>query len=454
MQIPDASTAPAPAPAPQKGGRTRTFFIGCGVTAALLVLGFIGIAVLGSMAAQRAAALLTTAREQQAAGDYDTALTTLDSVFTDYGTYDAADEARGLYPQLQLESAAALREDGQFEPSLERYDEVLSAAYAERFDAGSEEYADAVEQAAALTDDATTGKLETRLAWGESLTSEGDFAAAQEQIEQVINEAAAGSDIDERARAALPAVYIGRAEEAMTAGDAATAFERLDFVLTNYQSGPGREAALASFATMAEPFYGQAQQHITAGEFATAEDLLVGVINYAPDAPIVSQIRSELPTLYLNWGAAAAAAGNYEEAIGVYEFLIAEFPESELVPQAQTALVDARVAAVAASGTAGELPPPQASGSTGGETSTYDVTNDTVCPILVLLSGPQSQAVEVPSQQNTQFEVQPGIYNLVVQIDEEQTTAPNCMDIIPFTNQSTFDPGFIYTSSFFISIEP
>ncbi|NJL33105.1 MAG: hypothetical protein HC893_03690, partial [Chloroflexaceae bacterium] len=89
-------------------------------------------------------------------------------------------------------------------------------------------------------------------------TSEGDFAAAQEQIEQVINEAAAGSDIDERARAALPAVYIGRAEEAMTAGDAATAFERLDFVLTNYQSGPGREAALASFATMAEPFYGQA----------------------------------------------------------------------------------------------------------------------------------------------------------------------------------------------------
>lgn len=374
--------------------------------------------------------LLASARANREAGNYAAAVQELQTLQSDYGSFDAADEARDMLPQVRLEWAEALRDEGAYAEALLRYDEVASLALA-----------DAIAQ----------GKQQTRLEWGQALLQEEEFAQAQEQFDLVLAEAQEGSPIYNEARAALPDVYVGLAEAALAEGDVTRAFANLSTVFRDYQSGEGREKALASFRAMVEPLYAVAQQQRSSSNYAQAEPMLVAIANHAPDNPLAAQVQSELPAFYFEWGNALFAAEQFEAAVDVYKHLLDTYPESEFAAQANTGLIDAQVAAISQSGAAGALPAPQASGGSGdASTVTYEVENDTECPIVVLMSGPQSQALRLAASSTNEVELEAGLYNLVVQTDEEAGLSEHCQDIIPFTGESTFESGTIYRSSFYI----
>jgi tetratricopeptide (TPR) repeat protein len=422
----DYTTSTDSAPQRRKRNPLPYIALGCVGMCAILVLPIAGWFFFDMWQANQ---LMAEAREQRAAGDYGAAVTTLERVINEYESFTEADEAAATLPQVRFEWAEALREAGEYEEALERYAEVDDPALAEQADAAI---------------------LETRLEWGDALVESEAFGAALEQYEAVLAITTPEAPQAEQARAALPMVYVPLAREALQNGDVELAFERIAFVLDNYQTGPGREAASALVAENAEPLYAYAQQQRRADSYGEAERVLVALINHAEGTPQAEQARTDLPPLYMDWGAALTAAGEHAEAVGVYKFFIENFPESELVPQAETALIDAQVAAVAASGEAGTLPPPQAAAESGGEQAAYDVANDTVCPIVVLLSGPQSQQLALAANGNTQVDVEAGTYQLLVQVDEEQPISAACEDIIPFTGEYTFESGIIYSSSFYI----
>ncbi len=425
MEVPP----PVAQSAGQKGSGWKKIALGCGGLVALVVLAVAAWFIYDMM---QSASLLAAAKEKQAQGDYEGAVSDLQTLMTEYSSFNEADEAAVLLPQVRFEWADALREQGEFEEALQRFDQVGDPARAEEI---------------------AEGKLQTRLEWGEALVEEQQFAEAQQQFDQVMTEAQTGPLYDQ-ARAALPDVYIGLSEESFEQGDVATAFAHLSNVFENYQSGEGRQQAIESFQQLVEPLYTTAQQQRGVGEFAQAESAMVAIINYAPEHSLTAQIQSELPALYFEWGQALAAAERYEEASGVYQHLLDTYPESEFTPQATTALIDARVAAIGQSGQAGQLPPPQAAAASGDSSVTYEVANDTVCTIEVLMSGPTSQALTLQAQTSNQVQLEAGTYNLVVQIDETASTGSDCQDVIPFTGESVFESGTVYQSSFYIETTP
>lgn len=426
MELPTTPPGMTENPKQGKGRVVKTIAISCGGMLLLIILSCVG---LGAYVQFQQRSLLTSAQENHAANNYAAAVEDLETLIENHGESDQAAEAEELLPEVRLDWGAALREEQNFTESLARFDEVTDPAFAER---------------------AAEGQFETRLAWGAALLAESDFAAAQEQFEQVLNAAGEGSTFYDQARAALPDVYVGLAEEAFASGDAATAFQRLNYVFENYQSGAGRDKAVASFAEMAPTFYELAQQQRSDGQFVDAELALLAIANLTPDTELTQQVWAEFPAFYMEWGNALVAGEYFSEAADVYAFLIANYSESELVGQANAAMVDARVAAVASSGQAGELPAPQVGASSGAGTASYDVTNDTVCPIEVLMSGPQSQVVKLAAGAKQQVDFDPGTYSLVVQIDEAEELTRDCQDVIPFSNETLFEGGMIYYSSFYI----
>lgn len=428
MQLPPS--APGIPGQPQQKSGTWNTLRGCALAVVgLVVLSCVGIFGVFLYQGWQSDRLFAAAQEKQAAGDYAGAVTDLETLMRDYESFEEADEAVKLLPQVNLEWANALREEQQFEAALEKYVAVTDKE---------------------LADQVREGQLETRADWGDALLTEQQFTAAQEQYEQVLAEEEAGTPLGDRVRAALPDVYVGLAEEAREAGDVQTAFARLNYVFQNYQTGAGRDKAVATFTSMTEPLYNLTQQQRTDGKFADAESALVAITTYTPDTPLATQVQSELPAFYLEWGQALVAADNFEDAVKVYQYLLDTYPDSEVAAQASAALVDAEVAAIARSGEAGVLPPPQAAGSSGGELAVYDVSNDTVCPIVVLLSGPQSQAVKLAPQTNQQVETTAGTYNIVVKTDDDLELSSDCQNIIPFTGQNEMEAGMIYQSSFYI----
>jgi tetratricopeptide (TPR) repeat protein len=417
--------AMTPVPAPRRGGLKR-LALGCGGTIGVLL-----ILVFGAFFFQmwQANNLLAAAQTKRGGGDYEGAVRDLLTLQADYSSFDAAEEAAALLPEVRIEWAGALREQGQFEESLARYDEVSSPAHAEQV---------------------ATGKLETELAWGGALVGEKQFDAALTHYNLVLDGAPADSDLAERAVAALPDAYVGLAENALAQDDVKGAFEHLSFVFENYAEGPGREKAAASFAQLADPLYALAQEERGTGRYADAESHLLAIADHAAETPLAQQVAAEFPPFYLEWGQALAADGQPTEAAKVLQYLLDTYPASELVPQAESALIDAEVAAVASSGQAGELPAPEVSGSTGSDLSTYDIANDTVCPLVVLMSGPQSQMVRLDPQTSRAVDVTSGAYQLVVRINEDQADSDACRNVSPFTGNSTFEPGMSYSSSFYI----
>lgn len=421
------TTPPSATTEPQKRSCLKTGGLGCGGIVVILLLLVVGFSFYQVKLSND---LLTSAQEHHATGNYALALSDLQTLIADYETLEVAKEGKALLPQVQLDWAEALREEGSFEEALARYDEVSSDE---------------------LADQVALGKQETLLAWGDALLAQQAFAKAQENFEQVLAEAEAGTTQANRARTGLADVYVGLSEQTLAAGDVATAYEYLSVVLENYQTGPSRDKALASFAQQAQALYELAQQERSKLDFASALGFLSAIVTYNAESELAAQVESELPAFYFEWGEALANAELYTDAIDVYQHLLKSYPESEFSEPANAALVDAQVAAITSSGTAGALPPPQDTGEkTGGTLSMLDISNDTVCPLIVLMSGPQSEAMKVAPETNQQTELPAGTYNMVVKSDDSEQLDAYCQNITPFATESILESGGIYKSNFII----
>jgi len=422
---PAAPFPPAPA-APQGPSRLKRVALGCGGAIGLVIVLFFAVFLYQMW---QASSLLESAKAMRAAANYEGSVSDLLTLIADYKSFDEAKEATTLLPEVRLDWAKALREQGKFEDSLARYDEISSPEQTEKV---------------------ATGKLETHLAWGGALVGEKKFDDALTHYSEVLNKAPKCSDLAQRAVDALPDAYVGLADTALASGDAATSFKHLSFVFDNYPSGPGYEKAVASFANLAQPLYDLAQQQRTSGQYADADKELTAITTHAPNSALAQQVQGAVPAFYYEWGQALPNDKQYDEAVKVYKLLLKTYPESEAAKQAQTAMIDAEVAGIASSGQAGALPAPEAAGSSGAELATYEITNDTVCPLTVLMSGPQSQAVKLDPKTTNKVDIAAGSYQVVVKINDELSQSDACSNVTPYTGATPFESGMIYSSSFYI----
>lgn len=404
--------------------------VGCGALVALcVVIALVGVFLINRERTQ----LMEAAATSRAEGAYEAAIGSLETLISDHAESDEAEEARKLIPEIQLEWGKALRDGGEFEEALALYDVVRKGG--NRSDAVS------------------TAVFQTRNEWGDALIEVGDFEAALGQFETVLDKTLETTAEYGQARSGVAQAYIGRAEQFVESGDVPSAYSDYSYVFDNYDSGDASEQALTSFGTnMVTPLYAFAAGKEQDGVYSDAALGYEAITLYAPESPEAVEANKRLPEAYFKWARSLADEGEYEQAVETYELLLASYPDSAFVRKAEQGLVDARVAAVEASGTAGVLPPPQAasSASDGSDTATYSVENDTVCPILLLASGPGSQSLQIPAGKLIEQEFEPGTYNIVVQTDDSMELGADCQDIIPFTGESVFEGGYIYESSFYI----
>lgn len=386
--------------------------------------------------------LLAAARTQYGARNYAAAAGSLQRLMSEYDRWEAASEARMLLPQVRLDWARALHAQGQYAEALALYDAV-----------------DAPNLAAEVLE----GGLQARLDWGQALLESGDFAAARDQFAAVQATAAPQGglvqfgELDARASAALPRAWLGLAEQALAMGDPIAAYGYLRSVLQAAPTEAEQEQARAIFARLAQPLYDQAQQERSREQFAAAQQKLRDILAYAPATPVATQVGAELPAFYLEWGQALARAGQFAEAAQTYRALVQTYPDSAAAPEAAQRLVDAEVAAIIGSGAAAWLPAPQASATPESQsaTATYALVNETNCPLLLLMSGPDSQAVPLAANTGNDVEVAAGDYRIVVRIhaEAEGGVSSQCEAVLPFTNETTFASGIIYQSAFYLDRE-
>lgn len=345
-----------------------------------------------------------------------------------------------LYTERQktqlIDAAAENRASGNYEEAINNLNQLI------------DEFPDSEEAA-----DARATIPEVELEWGVALNESGDYTAAQEKLQSLM--ATESGPVADNARANLAFSYVGLAEQAITNGDVPGAYANYLNVFDEYGSGDGRQAALDSFAAnFVGPLFEFAQSKENDGVYSDAALGYSAIAEYAPDSVEAAQARALIANAYYSWGVQLADEGSFDEAIEKLEIVVNEYPNSEAAVAAAESLIDTRVAAVAASGEAGALPAPLAAGGgEGGDTATYDVENDTICPILLLASGPDSQALKIPAGTSIQSEFVPGTYNVVVQTDDDEELSDYCQDIIPFTGEYAFEGGYIYESSFYIESE-
>lgn len=345
-----------------------------------------------------------------------------------------------LYTERQktqlMDAAAESRASGNYEVAINNLNQLI------------DEFPDSEEAA-----DAQATIPEVELEWAIALNESGDYAAAQEKLESLMT--TESGTIADDARANMAFSYVGLAEQAITNGDVPAAYANYFNVFDEYGSGDGRQAAIDSFAAnFLGPLFEFAQNKENDGVYSDAALGYSAIAEYAPDSVEAAQARALIANAYYGWGLQLADEGSFDEAIEKLEIVVNEYASSEVATAAGEALIDVRVAAVAASGTAGSLPAPLAAGEgDGSDTATYDVENDTICPILLLASGPGSQSLKIPAGTTIQSEFIPGTYNIVVQTDDNEELTDYCQDIIPFTGESIFEGGYIYESSFYIESE-
>jgi hypothetical protein len=149
----------------------------------------------------------------------------------------------------------------------------------------------------------------------------------------------------------------------------------------------------------------------------------------------------DLADALLNCRQEGFAAENYDEAIAHYETLIANYPDSPLVAQAEAAIVDARVAMMKQTRT-GELPPPLESGWTTPGTSAVVVGNESPKRLEFLLSGPDSKSLIIEACEScttysligpiycpekgprVTISLMPGTYEVVVRAIDDSSITP------------------------------
>jgi tetratricopeptide (TPR) repeat protein len=237
----------------------------------------------------------------------------------------------------------------------------------------------------------------------------------------------------------LPLLYLACGQLYTADGDPRTAYGLYVAFLSDYPEHP--LAAGAATALLANP--------------AACEDASALESNAA-----IADRPDFLPSLYYNCGQAYEQLHMYAEAIGMYEAFLRGHAGHPLAEAVKAALARALVEAAEASG-AGEIAPPERSGSTGDASAMVIIQNDSPEQLRLVFSGPEAQIEELEACAACEryslvgpafcpekgpigrYTLQPGDYDVLV-----ETIGGG--EVTPFTGKWQLSEGSEYYSCFFI----
>jgi uncharacterized membrane protein YhaH (DUF805 family)/tetratricopeptide (TPR) repeat protein len=170
--------------------------------------------------------------------------------------------------------------------------------------------------------------------------------------------------------------------------------------------------------------------------------------------------RAELlPRLYYRCGQDYDKKKSYSQAVAMYEAFVKNYPDHSLAGAVNTALARALVNAARAAG-AGEISPPQRSGSTGSGETRVVIQNDSPQSLRIVFSGPKSMIVELAACSScTTYMIQPfscpekgpiGRYNLPAGKYDVLVESISDSGVTPYTGDWTLVGGDEYYSCFYI----
>lgn len=174
---------------------------------------------------------------------------------------------------------------------------------------------------------------------------------------------------------------------------------------------------------------------------------------------LVVDPASRMPELLMACGAVFEATEDFTGAVNYYQRFRDEYADHPLIEQATAGLARAAVAEARAAG-AGELPAPQAVGSSGGDSAVIVIQNDTPERLSLIFSGPDvrvetleacAECSNFSSQPQGcpelgplgRYTVAPGNYEVVVRSSSDA-------GVIPFRGSWSIGGGEEYYSCFFL----
>lgn len=243
---------------------------------------------------------------------------------------------------------------------------------------------------------------------------------------------------------------------------------------------PQHDVNLPPFYLACGQVYDEAENH--QGSFAFHEALLTEYPDHslAPDAeksllvnPVACQESNSLqnnsvianrsdfiPSLYYRCGQVYEDDEDWTDAITMYENFLADYPNHSLASDVEAALAAAIVARAKATG-AGEIPPPERSGTTGSGLTEVIIQNDSPQPLRIVFSGPQARVEELGACSSCttytgigplycpeegpigRYTLKPGEYEVVVESTSDR-------GVTPFRGDWTLNDGEEYYNCFFI----
>ncbi|MGE5377258.1 MAG: tetratricopeptide repeat protein [Bacteroidota bacterium] len=175
---------------------------------------------------------------------------------------------------------------------------------------------------------------------------------------------------------------------------------------------------------------------------------------------VIGQRIDFMPSLYFHCGQTYERNENWEKAIAAYETLLAEYPTHAYAPDAEVGLVHA-IVTISQSNSAGEIPPPEVSGTTGNDLSEVIIQNSSPERLRIVFSGPESRVEELEAcsscatytgtgplfcpEQGPQgsYTLAPGPYDVVVESISDS-------GVTPWTGNWNLTSGDAYSTCIFL----
>jgi len=217
-----------------------------------------------------------------------------------------------------------------------------------------------------------------------------------------------------------------------------------------------------SFA-MFESLLTEYPRHSTAGEAETSlleNSVACNNSESLHDNKTIANRPDFMPRLYFNCGRAYEDDRDWSNAIAMYEAFLAAFPEHVLAKEVEAGLARAIIEQAKAAG-AGEIAPPERSGSTGSGFAEVIIQNDSPEKLHIVFSGPESRVEELAACSSCtnytgfgplycpeqgpigSYTLQPGEYEVVV-------ASVSDTGVTPWTGTWTLGSGDQYYSCFFL----
>jgi hypothetical protein len=155
---------------------------------------------------------------------------------------------------------------------------------------------------------------------------------------------------------------------------------------------------------------------------------------------VIQALPDFMSTLYYNCGQIYEQNREWKNATRVYESFLADYPKHELAEEVEASLARVIIEDARASG-AGEIPPPNKSGSTGGGLTEVEIQNDSPESLRIVFSGPEARVEYLEACETCttygfsplycpeegpigKYKMAPGEYAVVVESTSDKGTTP------------------------------